>query len=163
MRTRADSTHGYAKVSGLLFLSLFAAQSGLIALSPVLAEAARDLGVSTAAAGQTRTVSGLVAALVAISVPLLSGRTSLRNQLLAGALLVGLGSLASAAAPSFPVLVLAQIPVGAGVGVLTTSGTLAAAAWVEPAPPCDATPARPALHRRSEAIRLRPSAQPSAR
>jgi hypothetical protein len=43
-------------VSAVLFLCLFAAQLGLIALSPVLVEVAGDFGVSTAAAGQLRTV-----------------------------------------------------------------------------------------------------------
>ena len=130
--TKTASGRSYAGVSGLLFLSLFAAQAGTIALSPVLTDAARDLDVSTAAAGQTRTVAGFVAAFAAMSVSRLSRRVSLRDQLLAGATLVALGSLASAGAPSFPFLVLAQVPVGAGVGVLTTSGTLAAAAWVAP-------------------------------
>jgi hypothetical protein len=48
-------------VGAVLFLCLFAAQAGAIALSPVLAEVARDLDVSTAWAGQLRTVAGLVA------------------------------------------------------------------------------------------------------
>ena len=55
---------------------------------------------------------------------------SLRRQLLAGAVLLGLGSLASACAPSIVVLLAAQVPLGVGVAGLTTAGTLAAAEWV---------------------------------
>ena len=42
----------------VLFAALFASQAGLLVLSPILPELARELGVSTAAAGQLRTVSG---------------------------------------------------------------------------------------------------------
>ncbi len=45
-----------------LFLCVFAAQSGAIALSPVLAAVAADFDVSTAVVGQLRTVAGLAAA-----------------------------------------------------------------------------------------------------
>ncbi len=48
------------EVGAVLFLCLFAAQSAVIALSPVLAEVARDPDVSTAAAGQLRTLAGLL-------------------------------------------------------------------------------------------------------
>ena len=41
-----------AAVGVALFLCLFAAQAGLIVLTPVLSEVADDLDVSTAAAGQ---------------------------------------------------------------------------------------------------------------
>src|SRR6266566_3824572 len=109
--TAATGKRGYRTVSAVLFLCLFAGQAGAIALSPVLAQVARDLDVSTAEAGQLRTVAGLVAGLTALA----------------------LGSLASAAAPGIGWLAVAQIPVGAGIAILTTAGTLAAAEWVSPA------------------------------
>jgi predicted MFS family arabinose efflux permease len=46
--------------------------------------------------------------------------------------LLALGSIASAAAPTFALLALAQLPVGVAAAVLTTAGTLAAAEWVSP-------------------------------
>lgn len=119
-----------ATVSAVLFLCLFAGQSGAIALSPVLAEVARDLDVSTAAAGQLRTVAGLAAGITALVLGRLGARVSLGRQLLAGSLLLALGSLASAAAPGFGLLAAAQIPVGVAIAILTTAGTLAAAEWV---------------------------------
>ena len=60
-----DNMSASARVSAILFLCLFAGQAGLIALSPVLVEVASYLGVSTAAAGQLRTISGLAAGLTA--------------------------------------------------------------------------------------------------
>jgi predicted MFS family arabinose efflux permease len=123
---------GYRTVSAGLFLCLFAGQAGAIALSPVLAQVARDLDVSTAAAGQLRTVAGLAAGLTALALGRLGARVTLERQLFGGALLLALGSLASAAAPGIGLLAAAQIPVGAGIATLTTVGTLAAAEWVPP-------------------------------
>ena len=113
-----------------LFSALFAAQAGLIAMSPVLAQAAADLHVSTAAAGQLRSVAGLSAGLAALVLSVAATRVALRRQLLAASVLLGLASLACAAAPSYAFLALAQIPVGIAVAGLTTAATLAAAEWV---------------------------------
>jgi predicted MFS family arabinose efflux permease len=120
------------RVGATLFLSLFAAQAGAIAISPLLADVARDLDVSTAAAGQLRTVTGLVAGVTALSLRVVGSRFGLGRQLLGGGVLLAVGSLGSAAAPSLYVLAAAQVPVGAGIAVLTTAGTLAAAEWVPP-------------------------------
>jgi predicted MFS family arabinose efflux permease len=128
--TTRSAKGGYRAVSAVLFLCLFAAQAGAIALSPVLAEVARDLDVSTAAAGQLRTIAGLVARVTALALGRLGARVALGRQRLGGSLLLALGSLASAAAPSIGLLAAAQVPVGAGIGILTTAGSLAAAEWV---------------------------------
>jgi predicted MFS family arabinose efflux permease len=128
--TTPTAGRGYGAVSAVLFLCLFAAQAGTIALAPVLAEVARDLDVSTAAAGQLRTVAGLAAGVTALALGRVGARVGLGRQLLGGSFLLALGSLASAAAPSFGALAAAQALVGAGIAVLTTAGTLAAAEWV---------------------------------
>jgi predicted MFS family arabinose efflux permease len=119
-------------VSAVLFLCLFAAQLGLIALSPVLVEVAGDFGVSTAAAGQLRTVGGLAAGFTALALPIATRRLGLRRLLVSGAVILGIGSLASAAAPTFALLAAAQVPVGVGVAVLVATATAAAAEWVSP-------------------------------
>lgn len=129
---RQPGSGGYRAVAAVLFLCLFAAQAGAVALSPVLAEVAADLDVSTAAAGQLRTVAGLVAGVTALALGRLGTRVGLGRQLLAGSILLALGSLASAAAPDIGLLAVSQVPVGAGIAVLTTAGTLAAAEWVPP-------------------------------
>jgi predicted MFS family arabinose efflux permease len=119
-------------VSVALFLSLFAAQAGVIAMAPVLADAASDLEVSTAAAGQLRTITGLAAGITALLLGALAGRIGLGRQLLTASALLAIASIASAAAPTFPLLAVAQLLVGVAVAVLTTAGTLAAAEWVAP-------------------------------
>jgi predicted MFS family arabinose efflux permease len=127
---RAHAPSAYAFVSATLFSSLFAAQAGLIAVSPVLADLAADLDVSTAVAGQLRTVTGLTAGTTALALGWTVRRMGLGRQLLLASALLALGSLGSAAAPSFAVLALAQVPVGIAVGVFTAVGTGAAAEWV---------------------------------
>lgn len=119
-------------MSAVLFLCLFAGQAAAIALSPVLTEVAQDMSVSTAVAGQLRTIAGLVAGVTALSLGRVGRRVGLGRQLLGGALLLAVGSLGSAAAPDLAVLALLQVPLGAGIAIMTTAGTLAAAEWVEP-------------------------------
>jgi DHA1 family inner membrane transport protein len=123
-------TSDHRRVSVTLFAALFAAQSAVIALSPVLAQAATDLHVSTAAAGQLRTITGIAAGVTALSISGAAARIGLRRQLLGGSILLALGSLASAVAPDYTLLAVAQLPVGIAVAALTTAGTLAAAEWV---------------------------------
>lgn len=117
------------KVARILFLALFAAQAAVIVLSPVLGAVAADLDVSTATAGQLRTVSGLAAAATALSIPHASRRLGLRSILLWGAALTSVGSLASAGAPTFAALAAAQVAVGVGIAALVSAATAAAAAW----------------------------------
>ena len=132
--TTTNTTGGaYGAVRVALFLCLFAGQAALIVMSPVLANAASDLHVSTAAAGQLRTITGLAAGIAALMLGAFAGRLGVGRQLLAGSMLLALGSIASAAAPTFALLALAQLPVGVAVAALTTAGTLAAAEWVSPA------------------------------
>ena len=84
-----------------LFLCLAASQASLLVLTPVLAAVASGLDVSTATAGQLRTVSGLAAGVTALLTGLVATRVGLR-ELLGGSLaLIALGSTASALAPDF--------------------------------------------------------------
>ena len=108
------------------FACLFAAQAGLLTLSPILPDVARDFGVSTAVAGQLRTLVGLVGGIVALAVMLVGRRVGLRRLLLAGNALLVLGSVASAAAPSLIALAVAQVAVGGATGLLISGGLTAA-------------------------------------
>ena len=114
------------------FACLFAAQAGLLTLSPILPNVARDFGVATAAAGQLRTLVGLVGGIAALVVVFVGSRVGLRRLLLAGNGLLVLGSVASAAAPSLIALAVAQVAVGAATGLLISGGLAAAAAWAHP-------------------------------
>lgn len=133
MTRTAKTSSGHVAVTGTLFLCLFAGQAALIAMSPVLADAASDLHVTTAAAGQLRTITGLAAGITALGLGAVARRVGLGRQLFVASALLAFGSLASAAAPTFALLAVAQLPVGVAVAVLTTAGTLAAAEWVPPA------------------------------
>src|SRR5215207_9466707 len=120
--TKRNAGGGYGTVSVTLFLCLFASQAAVIAMSPVLADAASDLHVSTATAGQLRTITGLAAGVTALMLGAVAGRVGLGRQLLVASALLALGSIASAVAPTFMLLAFAQLPVGVGVAVLTTAG-----------------------------------------
>jgi MFS transporter, DHA1 family, inner membrane transport protein len=117
----------------VLFAALFASQAGLLVLSPILPELARELGVSTATAGQLRTVSGATGGITAVVLALLPRRPGLRTLLSAGAALVTAGSTFSAVAPSFAILAAAQSVIGVGVGLLVAVGIAAAGEWTAPA------------------------------
>ncbi|HKH18613.1 MAG TPA: MFS transporter [Solirubrobacteraceae bacterium] len=117
----------------VLFACLFASQSALLVLSPTLVDVAREFGVSTATAGQLRSISGATGGLTALVLATAARRPGLRELLSAGAALVAVGSGLSAAAPSFTVLAAAQAVLGVGIGLLIAVGIAAAGEW--PAPP----------------------------
>ena len=110
---------------------MFAAQAGLLSLGPVLPDVAREFGVSTAAAGQLRTLGGLAGGATAVAVALLGSRLDLRGMLIAGHLMLALGALGSAAAPNLAMLAAAQAAVGAAAGLLIAGALAASAAWSE--------------------------------
>lgn len=113
-----------------LSLCVFAAQSGLIVLSPVVARVAADFNVSTAVVGQLRSVAGFAAGLASLALPAMARRLGLARLLRVGAILLAAASLASAVAPTLAVLALCQLPLGVGVSLLTAAATSAAGDWV---------------------------------
>src|SRR5215216_5777849 len=119
--------------SVVLFACLFASQSGMLVLSPILVDVAREFGVSTATAGQLRSISGAAGGVTAVALAVAPRRPGLRELLSAGAALVALGSALSAAAPTFTVLAVAQGVAGVGIGLLVAAGIAAAGEWPEPA------------------------------
>ena len=118
-----------ASLGFTLFLCLFAAQTGVIAVSPVLSYVAADFDVTTATAGLLRSVSGLAAGIVALSIGRLSERFRLRELLAIGLRLLAAGSLLSAIAPTFSLLIAAQVAVGAGLAIVLAAGLAAAGEW----------------------------------
>jgi MFS transporter, DHA1 family, inner membrane transport protein len=116
----------------ILFLGLFTSQAGFVVLTPILPELARDLGVSTATAGGLRIASGLAGGAVALTLAVSGRRVGLRDLIAVGLLLIGLGSAAAAAAPTFEVLAASQLALGAGNAIVLSGGIAAAARWSEP-------------------------------
>lgn len=49
------------QAAAVLFVSMFAAQSGFLVLAPILPEMSREFGISTATGGQLRLASGVAA------------------------------------------------------------------------------------------------------
>jgi DHA1 family inner membrane transport protein len=116
----------------VLFLALFASQAGVLVMSPILADVASEFGVSIAAAGQLRILAAPLAAFVALATGRALARFSPRALIGAGSALLALGALASAAAPTFVLLALAQVPMWAGIAMLIASGVAATASWSAP-------------------------------
>jgi predicted MFS family arabinose efflux permease len=125
-------TRGPREVGLALLAALAASQAALVVLNPLLPDVARDLDVSVATAGQLRTVSGLAAGLAALATGLLAARVGLRGLLLASLVVLAAGSLASAAAPDFAVLAVAQGLVGVGIGISYSAAIAATAEWSDP-------------------------------
>ncbi len=113
----------------ILFLTLFASQSGFLVLTPILPDVAHDLGVSTGTAGELRIASGLAGGAVALALAVARSPLGLRDLIVAGLLLIGVGSATAAVAPTFEVLAAAQLAVGAGNAILLSGGVAAAARW----------------------------------
>ncbi|MGZ6641847.1 MAG: MFS transporter [Solirubrobacteraceae bacterium] len=119
--------------AGLIpFIALFASQTGLLVLTPVLPDVARDLGVSTATPGGLRVASGLAGGAVALSLAAVGRRVGLRDLIACGLLLIALGSAVGAAAPTFAVLAVAQLAVGAGNATVLSAAVAAASRWSAP-------------------------------
>ena len=120
-------------VAVTLLLCLAASQAAILVLTPVLPALASDLEVSTATAGQLRTVSGLSAGLTALCAGLLASRVGLRELLGVGLGVIAVSSAISAVAPDFAVIALAQLGIGIGVGLSYTAAIAAVADWTTPA------------------------------
>jgi MFS transporter, DHA1 family, inner membrane transport protein len=127
-----DARRRLTQPAVVLPLALLAGQAGLLVLSPILVEVADDFDVSTAAAGQLRTVTGLVAGVAALAFGRLGRGVPLRDLMLAGAGLLATGSVLSAAAPTFAVLAAAQVLIGLAVAGLISAGAAAAGEWTPP-------------------------------
>ena len=125
--------HSGPRVVGITLLAALAAsQAALVVLNPLLPDVARDLDVSIATAGQLRTVSGLAACVAALATGLIAARIGLRGLLLGALATLAFGSLVSAAAPDLTALVVAQVLVGAGIGVSYSAAIAATAEWSTP-------------------------------
>ena len=120
-------------VAATLFLCLAASQAAILVLTPVLPALAADFDVSTATAGQLRTVSGLSAGLIALFAGLAAARVGLRELLGVGLLFITVSSAISAVAPNLAVIALAQLGIGIGVGLSYTAAIAAVADWTSPA------------------------------
>ena len=119
--------------SVVLFACLFASQSAMLVLSPTLVDVAREFGVSTATAGQLRSISGATGGVTALVLATAARRPGLRELLSAGA-----GSSSSAPGSAQPRRRSPCWPPhrqcsGVGIGLLIAIGIAAAGEWPAPA------------------------------
>ncbi len=121
-----------ASPSVVLFFALFASQTGILVMSPILSDVASEFGISIAEAGQLRILAAPLAAGVALATGRALRRYSPRALIAVGSTLLAIGSLTSAAAPTFLLLALAQIPMWGGIAMLIAAGVAATAAWTPP-------------------------------
>jgi DHA1 family inner membrane transport protein len=129
---RAGSAAVFASPSIVLFLALFASQAGVLVLSPILSRVAADFGVSIAEAGQLRILAAPLAAAAALVASRALVRFSPRALLSVASALLAFGSVASAVAPTFVFLALAQIPMWGGIATMIATGVAATASWSAP-------------------------------
>lgn len=115
----------------VLFLCLFAAQTTPFVLAPLLPRLAGDFSVPVAAIGQLRTISACVAAVTTFALGALARRLALRDLIAVGLGLLALGSVMAALSLSFAMLAAAHVIIGAGMGIVLTGATAAAAQWTE--------------------------------
>src|SRR3954468_23119704 len=115
--------------AAILFLCLFTAQAGFLALGPILPAIAHDFGLSSAVVGQLRVASGVAGGLTALALALNPPRHGPRALLAMGSGLVLVASIASAAAPGIAVLAAAQLATGVALALLLSAGVAAVAEW----------------------------------
>jgi MFS transporter, DHA1 family, inner membrane transport protein len=119
-------------IAAVLFTCLFAVQSAFLTVAPILPDLSREFGVSTAAGGQLRSVSGLAGLAAALLTVAFRRTIGVRRLLTWGLAALATGALLSAAAPTFPALAAAQVPVGFGLAFVLAGGLAAAAEWTTP-------------------------------
>ena len=139
----AAPTHGTPSAGGpapswgrpvaVLALGSFAMGTDSFVLAGILPQIGRGLHESTAATGQVITAFALTYALTAPFLAAFTGKLP-RKPLMAFALaLFVLANLASAAAPTLPLLLVARVVAGLGAALYTPNASVAAAALAGPA------------------------------
>ena len=116
----------------VLFATMFASQASLLVLTAILPDLAGEFGVSTATAGQTRTLAAVAGGLTALGLGRLGRRLGVRELLLLGLSLVVVGSVASALAPNLVAFACAQAAIGMAAAILLSAAVAAAGEWTRP-------------------------------
>ncbi|MBV2153137.1 MFS transporter [Kitasatospora sp. SUK 42] len=111
----------------LLALGMFAIGTDLFVVSGLLPDVGRDLGQSTASAGQITTVFAATYAVAAPLLASLTARVERRVLLLAVLAVFALGNALSALAPDFAVLLLSRVITGAGAALYSATASAVAA------------------------------------
>ncbi len=119
----------FLRPAPVLFATMFTSQASFLVLTAILPELARDFGVSTATAGQARTLAAVTGGVTALALGRLGRKLGVHELLLLGLSLVAVGSLASALAPNLAAFACAQAAIGAAAAILLSAGVAAAGEW----------------------------------
>jgi predicted MFS family arabinose efflux permease len=119
----------FLRPAPVLFVTMFASQASLLVLTAILPDLAAGFGVSTATAGQARTLAAVAGGVTALALGRLGRRLGVRELLLLGLDLVAVGSLASALAPNLAAFACAQAAIGAAAAILLSAAVAAAGEW----------------------------------
>ncbi|MFI2212314.1 MFS transporter [Streptomyces sp. NPDC020141] len=116
----------------MLGFATFAIGTDEFVLAGVLPELGEDLGVSVATAGQVVTVFALTCAVLAPILATVTARRPRRGILLLAVAVYLAGNVATALAPTFATVLLAQMVAAAGAGLFVPTAAVTAAALVPP-------------------------------
>lgn len=119
----------FLRPAPVLFATMFASQASLLVLTAILPELAAGFDVSTATAGQVRTVAAVAGGASALALGRLGRRLGVRELLLLGLGLIAVGSAGSALAPTLAAFACAQTAIGAAAAILLSAAVAAAGEW----------------------------------
>ena len=117
------------RIAAGLFLSFLTAQAAFAALAPTLPDVARDYGISTGTAGQLRTAAAIAGLATALALAPLGRVVGIRRLLVGGLAVLAAGSVVSALAPTFSLLIAGQVILGIGGAAVLSAGLAAAGDW----------------------------------
>lgn len=116
-----------------LYATIFVTQLGVSVAVPVLPQIRDQFGITVAAVSLTTAFWGLARLVFDLPVGSLTARFSTGRLIFVGVLLLGLGAVTSAVAPTFEILLVGRIVSGAGAAIQSITMTLALLAISTPA------------------------------
>lgn len=116
-----------------LYATIFVTQLGVSVAVPVLPQIQDQFGITVAAVSLTTAFWGLARLVFDLPVGSLTGRFSTGRLIFVGVVLLALGAMTSALAPTFEILLLGRLVSGAGAAIQAITMTLALLAMSTPA------------------------------
>ena len=108
----------YAWVLAAVLAAAFNLRAEIVIVGPLIDEIRADTGMSSAVAGALTTIPFFCLGLFAFLGPTLVRRHGYRMVVLAALLLIALGSLARAGAPTGALMILTTLPIGLGIALI---------------------------------------------
>jgi predicted MFS family arabinose efflux permease len=113
--TSPQKKHSWAGVVSLS-VGIFALVTAEFLPASLLSRIASDLGVTEGVAGQSVSVTAIIAAVAGLTIPVVLGRVDRRHLMIALSVLAVVSNVLVALAPSYPVLLVARVLLGITIG-----------------------------------------------